>query len=531
MYTVYCDGSLLYDPRVDELKLTNKKLELEVNQAGGFDFTIHPDHPLYGQIHKLKSVIEVYQDSVLLFRGRPLNDELSFHNSRRILCEGDLAFLNDSIQRPYDFAGTITEYLTQIISNHNNQVDADRQFTLGNVTVTDLNDYITRSDSSYPTTWEVVKTKLLDLLGGYIVIRRESDINYIDYLVDSPYMTTQKIELGENLLDAVRERQGQDIATAIIPLGATITDEEGIESRLDITSVNGGVDFIYDADAVAEYGYIFKVVEFNDVTVASNLLTKAQQVLADAIQTSVNITLRAIDKSMIDVAIDELRIFEYVQVTSAPHELDELYLIKKLSIDMDNPANNTVEIGKTFKTFTDQKLQSDKVIKEIKSDYVKNEKITEVKSTIESISSSIEQTADSIRTEVATNYVSQNNFETYQSEVSTQFSQTSDSFNFQFSNLETWVSSLDGDTKATFEEWLKYIRFVDGNIELGETGNPIMLTIENDRISFKQSGVEVAYFSNNQFYVTDGNFTNSLKVGNFAFEPRSNGNLSFTKVV
>jgi hypothetical protein len=85
-------------------------------------------------------------------------------------------------------------------------------------------------------------------------------------------------------------------------------------------------------------------------------------------------------------------------------------------------------------------------------------------------------------------------------------------------------------TDAKFEEISKYIRFVDGNIVLGEEGNTLTLQIENDRISFLDSGLEVAYFSNNRLYVTDGEFINSLQLGNFAFIPRENGNLSFKKL-
>lgn len=530
MYTVYCDGQLLFDPRVDELKITDKKLSLEVNKAGAFDFTIYPSHALYDNIYKLKSIIEVYQDNVLIFRGRPLDDDVSFYNARRIQCESELAYFNDSIQRPYEYSGTIQGYLELLISNHNTQVDSSKRFAVGKVTVTDSNDFITRADSSYPKTWDVIKSKLIDLLGGYIVVRRENDVNYIDYLVDSPYMTAQEIELGNNLLDVKRERKGHEIATAIIPIGATIEDEEGNESKLDITSVNDGVDYVYDQAAVDVYGWIFKTVEFDDVTIANNLLTKGQQALADAIQTTVNVELKAIDKSMQDVDIDELQVFEYVTVKSEPHELNESYLIKKLTLDMENPANNSITIGKTYKTFTDQKIASDETIRNIKADYVTNQKLTEVKSSVDSLSSSIEQTAEDITFEVSQNYVSKNEFATYETDVGTEFKQTKESFDFSFKTLETTISDVDGDAKKEFEEIKKYIRFVDGNIELGESDSDVMLVIENDAVTFKQNDVAVGWFEDNNLYIKDGRFLNSIRIGDFQFTPRSNGNLSFGKV-
>ena len=146
------------------------------------------------------------------------------------------------------------------------------------------------------------------------------------------------------------------------------------------------------------------------------------------------------------------------------------------------------------------------------------------------LSSSIEQTAEQIRTEVSETYVSTGSLDEYKNEVSTQFTQTSTDYTYLFNQLETHVQTLDDDTQKQFEEIIKYIRFVDGKIVLGEINNPLTLEIQNDRISFQQSGAEVAYISNNILYITDGHFLTSLRIGNFAFTPRSNGNLSFGKV-
>ena len=100
-----------------------------------------------------------------------------------------------------------------------------------------------------------------------------------------------------------------------------------------------------------------------------------------------------------------------------------------------------------------------------------------------------------------------------------------------FSQLNQYIQTLDGETQAQFNEIVKYIRFINGNIELGEINNPIKLILQNNRISFTQNGAEVAYISDNILYITDGRFLNSLRIGNFAFTPRSNGSLSFGKVV
>ena len=77
----------------------------------------------------------------------------------------------------------------------------------------------------------------------------------------------------------------------------------------------------------------------------------------------------------------------------------------------------------------------------------------------------------------------------------------------------------------------KYIRFIDGNIVLGTSENKIVLKIENNKICFYDNDNLVSYFKDRKLYVEDGEFLGSLKIGKFAFIPRDNGNLSFTKVV
>ncbi len=535
MYKVYCDGALLYDPRVEELQLFDKKISLEVNKTGAFDFTIYPSHPLYNRIFRLKSSIEVYHDNYLLFRGRVLDDEIDFYNAKKVICEGDMAFLNDGIIRPYAYAGSVTGFLQFVIDSYNAQVGEEKQFVLGNVTVTDPNDYITRSSINPDSSWNVITDKLVNMLGGYILVRRENGINFLDYLVDSEYRSLQEITLGENLLDLTRNIKGQDIITALIPYGTRLDDSDGnqTDNRLSIVDINNGVDYVFNQEAVAAYGWIFGTETWDDVTVPQNLLTKANAELARRINLNVSVEVNAIDLSMTDAEIGEFRFFEYVKVNSPAHLLTDYMLVTKLDIDMDNPQNNKLTLGLDYDTFTEKQVSTEKVIKNLDAEVKETQtslsnSIAQVETTWQS---NIEQSANEIRSEVAQNFVATTDFSTYQETVSTQFTQTSDSFNFTFNELVQQINTFDGETRAQFEYITKYIRFVVGGIVLGHVGNEITLQIQHDRIRFLQSGAEVAYFSNNKLYVTDIEVLNSIKIGNFAFIPRSNGSLDFKKVV
>ena len=142
----------------------------------------------------------------------------------------------------------------------------------------------------------------------------------------------------------------------------------------------------------------------------------------------------------------------------------------------------------------------------------------------------ITNTEESIISTVAEQYYLKSEAEQLTTEMSTQIIQTAKDLSIQFDKFNTDLEDLTGKTDSKFEEIRKYIRFNDGKILLGESGNQLELVISNDRILFTQNKTPVAYFSNNKLYVIDGEFTNSLRLGNFAYLPRTNGNLSFKKI-
>ena len=149
----------------------------------------------------------------------------------------------------------------------------------------------------------------------------------------------------------------------------------------------------------------------------------------------------------------------------------------------------------------------------------------------QNLESSITKSAEDITAKVSESYTLKEDTEALVSEVSTQIGLTKSSFDIQFTQVNADIEAVAAGTDAEFEEIKKYIRFVDGMILLGEVGNELELQISNDRISFLQDGAEVAYFSNRKLYVTDTQILHSLQLGNFAFMPRENGNLSFKKVL
>lgn len=534
MYRVYCDGLPIYNDKLEGLKIFSPSLDLELNKTGSFSFTLYPDHPYYGSIQKLKSIITVYQEDYLLFRGRVLDDEIGFYNERKVTCEGELAFLLDSIKRPYDFTGSVAEYLALLLESHNAQVDGTKRFTLGNVTVTDPNDYIVRSNIDYTDTWKEMNDKLLTLLGGFLSVRHADGVAYLDYLADFALLSPQKIEFGKNLLDQKRIIKGADVATVVIPLGAKLKDAEGkdTDKRLTIETVNGGADFIEDASAISQYGTIVKTVIFDDVTIAENLKAKGQAYLSSLVKLPESIELTAADLATVSTAFSSFHLGTYVDVVSKPHGLNQKFLVRKLSINLLDPAANKLTLGGVFeglaaslKGLTDTQ---GKIINEISESVRKaSEAVYNVEQNLES---SIRQSEENIKATVAESYYLKDETDALVSSVSTTIEQTKESVEIQFTQFNADLEAVANGADAEFEEIRKYIRFVDGSILLGQVGNELELKISNDRISFLQDDTEVAYFSDNKLYVTDGHFINALQIGDFAFIPRANGNLSFKRL-
>ena len=533
MYKIFSDDTLIYDSTLDDFTISKGKITKELNKSGSFTFTIYSNHAYYNLVQKMKSIITVYKGEDLIFRGRVINEKIGFYKDKTFTCEGELGYLLDSIQRPFTFEGTPEELFKQFIENHNSQVDEFKRFKVGVVTVTDPNDYIVRSNEDYENTFDNIQDRLIEPLGGYLFINKNtSGERVINWYKESPYISSQSIEFGKNLLDFTRTNRAEDIATAIIPLGSEIENETtGEKYRLDIKEVNDGKDYVFNQEAVDVYGWIYKVMEWDDVTLASNLKTKAESYLLDIITQSITIELSAIDLSLMDKNINAFHLGDKIQIISEPHNLEDYYLLEKQTIDLLKPDNDKITLGYTYTSLTDTNASADKsnstlikTVDVIRANYVTNEVVT---AQVNELRTLIDQTNESIKIQVESEI---NSNDVIQSLVSTTYTQLNDTFEFMFKTLDQIVNENDADTRAMFSEINKYIRFEDGNIIIGEIGSPFILKLQKDRISFLENDVEIAYISGNKIHITDGNILSSLRIGNFAFTPRDTGHLSFTKV-
>lgn len=540
-YRVLCDGYVLHDSNLEQFTLINPVLTVELNKSGEFTFQIANNHVYYDKIINKKSCIDIYQDGEWLWSGRPIGINTALKLVKKVTCEGELSYLHDSNQRIAEYHEmSVKEYFTTLINKHNAMVDESKRFTVGNVTVIDSNDSLYRY-SNYEDTFDTIQDKLIDRLGGYLLTRHVDGVRYIDYVESYPYITNQIIEIGSNIIDLSLEESSADTISALIPLGKKLTEiseespqeESTGEERLTIESVNHGLDYIVNDDAVSRIGMVFGTVTFDDVTDPYNLIAKGSEELTDRIYNTLVISMNIFDRSFIDKTMASFRLGASVIANSPKHGLQhKQMMISKMQISLVDVSKSKIEIGVTKKSLTadiaDTNSKFDTKVETIVSDYVKNEEITVIRPQINEVKSLIEQTADSIRSQVSTEYMKVAEKEEIYNYISSQILQESDKITISFTDR---VTNVENQVVTNQQELEKYIRFSAEGIELGDELSPFKTKITNTRISFFQSGQEVAYISNNKLYITQALFMQKSTIGNensgyYTWVIRSNGNMS-----
>lgn len=571
-YQIRCDEFILDDVRDDSLTVLNPVVDLEENAAGGCTFTIHKNHPYYGKMKSKKSVFEVSDEIGVIFRGRMTDNTTDFYNSKSVDLEGALTYFNDSTVRPYSFpadwsedaeylaaaeSGNVVEFfLKWLISQHNAQVEEFQRFKLGSVTVVDNtgNNYISRSDSSYPTTWEVLKSKLFgSALGGKLCIRYEPDGNYIDYLSEYPLTNTQEIVFGENLLNLKCGSDSSATYSVVLPLGATIEDEAetgGEKKRLTIESLADGDisedivkegDIIYSRSAVEAFGRVcapVKETTWDDVAEPGNLRTKAVTALVTNLMlVSSTIEVTALDLHFTDAQIKSFRFYRNVKVRTEPHSHNGTYQLPKLSLNLHSPQNTKITVGTTARTLTDINTQKEsETVQRIESaekDIAESrEQVSEVKNQLLIQQTQIMNDCEQIIMSALESYVETGNYEEFRSTVQAQLAIMAEEISMKFSSTTEYIEDVNGDLQEKFTELYKYISFSEEGITIGGSESGVTLNLDNDGIAFSKNGVPFGRWDGNDFYT--GNIVVEVneraQFGNFAFVPRSDGSLSFLKV-
>lgn len=511
MYRLTYEDYILYDPRLatpeDRLIIRDPKVHLAVDKAGEMSFLLQPEHPYVDKIRKMSGVVELTDGATPIYRGRITRDTIDFYGVHTVETEGLLACLNDSIIEPFaypeDFtedagyqeaaaAGNVVEYLFRwLLAQHNAQVSTEQQLKPGTCTVTDPNNYITRSSTDYQTTMEAIRSKLFgSSLGGHLLIRYETDGNYLDYYADLPLTNTQPVEFAANLLDLTAELDGTDIYTAILPLGKDgLTIAELSDTDLTDDLVKSG-KIIYSKSGIAAHGRITRCIKWDDVTVPANLQTKAKAALADnGLAMPETITVRAVDLGWQD-AVQHFRIGRMTLLASTPHGYRASYPLLELSPDILDPGNTQITMGATRATYTGTQIEEDRRRDEEtnrREENIKEDTRQQLDQVIRSTSQQItdlQRNVDSIILSALERYVETGDFESYKEEVSTKLSVLTDQLSIDITRIIERIDDVDGDLQSKYSEITKAFRFTSDGLIIGESGNEILLRLDNDVLQF-----------------------------------------------
>lgn len=366
---------VVYDPKLRE-NVINGKLSLIENEINNLTLTVGQENWLYGNTGTFQTHIEVYQDNVLLFRGRLLDVTREMDSggkfTQTFVFEDVANYLKDSIQRFAKVQDTTPkQFLQDLIDLHNSQVPAYKQFELRNVEVINSTDNVYRY-VDYVSTWDTIQDKLVSRLGGYIVTEYANGKNYVDYLKlesSTTHTNDTPILLKRNLKSLNVKEDPTEIITRFIPLGATIqqdtseTNGDVSSPRLTIAGVNGGSDYIDIPELQAQFGVINGTNTWDDVHDANILLTKANQWIASQVGSKESYTVSALELPNYDA----FKVSDNYLVSNERVMTDAYLRVIQKDIDFNDPLNSSLTIGDKSSSLSQYQLENINAKKQARS--------------------------------------------------------------------------------------------------------------------------------------------------------------------
>lgn len=247
-----------------QFKAVNPTITLTDNSAGSLEMTLTPGNDGYEKLRRMMPGIRVLKNEHEIWEGRILSEQKDFNNNRILTCEGQLAYLNDSIQPPREYSKeyfedkenasyldeeektgvTVGTFLKKVLEEHNKNVDESKQF-LNNDDYVNAT-YIWKFDeklpivyTNYECTLDCVVENLLNRFGGHIVVEKNSDgKRYLRYFEKNVDESRQVIRFGDNLLDCAKNWDMSDLTTVLTPKGASLEESEISESIESFTQIS-----------------------------------------------------------------------------------------------------------------------------------------------------------------------------------------------------------------------------------------------------------------------------------------------------
>ena len=375
MYILKYAGSVLHDPRTD-VQISAGILKEESGQSPTLSLTIQPPHPLWDSFtrdtvmlpNREVELVE-FETGIVLFRGRVRAVSMEFDGSKKLTCEGAMAYLNDTTVRPYKTYDTdeiecdinapaeANKLFEWFIEQHNAHVmNACEKFRIG-VNAGANYGKLQRGTGTGPATLKEMRDKLEKACGGWLRVRYDATGSIIDWLPDAGAAeATQRVELGNNLLDLDTQVDGKDIYTAIVPVGKTGKGSE--ERKVNVSAETAYVPFgfviqddaVVDMTAAEKYGLIEKTISY-DLDKPQALADKAVADLA-AGKLDDSIEVSAFDLHNLNEQTLPIDFLDRVFVKSEPHGIERYMICSGRTINLTNPTATQYKLGAITATLT-----------------------------------------------------------------------------------------------------------------------------------------------------------------------------------
>lgn len=494
-------------------KLTSGKIVKGINTIDSFTFSMLPSNNGFNLINEFSTLVTAYNTNKERydFIGRVLYAETTMDESglitKTVTCESVLGYLCDSWQAYVDTKNwTVAGLLQHLLDCHNSLVEGYKRFKLGTVTAKDTNDNLYQAVQREKT-WDSIKTKLIDKIGGELQVRVEEDGMYLDYLDQIGEEKETEIALSVNMKSITREQDPTSFVTRLIPLGCKLKtivenkDEEGnvtteeveTEQRLDISSVNGGLTYIDDEQAVAVYGIHVGVVEWDDITDPTNLKNKGEAWFEENNKVQIKYSITALDLSLIGKVFDDFDVGNYHPIKNGLIAVDDTARIIKKNIDVCEEVKSTMEVGDNFKTLSDiqrdQATQIQQAAQNIK-DVAQHSStlVVDINKRIDSLNNKIDSTADGLTKDF--NDGIESKAEELSEEFSSEIQQLSDSIKMEVSGTlgsEASIILSVGANEYTGEFDLSQIRKAFANDKTAISVSAGTLTFNSNTIIINSS--------------------------------------------
>lgn len=336
------------------------KIKKAVNAIDSFTFTLYPGNPGFDAVLPLKSRIYVYNDSgVQIFAGRVLKPTGSMDStgtvSRTFVCEGELGYLCDTVQK-YRTVGTTYYFFQKVIEQHNSQVGSDKQISLGDISV---NKQTHRRTWGYMTSFEAIN-EYVNEYGGEFRLRYDNGVRYLDY-TDYSFISASDtpIELAVNMISVGVTDDPTKIASGIFAAGAKLTNDGTSAERLELD------DVIWDNDLIALYGKVVACVTWDDVTTESALSTKAAAWLQDQSSEIRQFTVTAAQLYEVSYGFDDFEVGMTYPIRNSLIGLDDRVRCVSKTIDINDPTKTTLTFGDSYTSISRAIAKNSKQSQEI----------------------------------------------------------------------------------------------------------------------------------------------------------------------